>query len=202
MYLELHILRRTIMSAPSDSNITVHMTCSLDGYIADVSGGTSWMNHESSYPDGISLSQEYITQVLERIDCYIMGSKTYEKALELGWAYSDTPVIVMTSQIRSDHRPSVSFFDGELADLIHDISKQEYRSIWVVGGSSVVREFLLSGLVDEIVITFLPIIIGGGKPFFDNLKKEIRLDLSNVEVFDNGMVEITYQIIKTSHGMR
>lgn len=173
------------------------MVCSLDGYIGKADGDTSWMAHESHYPTGTSLSQEYVDAVLDNIDCYVMGSKTYEKTLELGWAYGDKPVVVVSSKERQSHRSTVSFFKGAQQPLIDTLHEKGYEKIWVVGGASLVKEYLINGFADQIIITFLPIIIGEGTLFFNAIGKEIKLELSHVEAFDNGMIEMTYQINKT-----
>ena len=68
-----------------DSTITLHMVSSLDGFIAKEDGSVSWMRSTDYYDKGIDLTEEYIAEFLESIDCYVMGSKTYEHAVELGW---------------------------------------------------------------------------------------------------------------------
>ena len=91
------------------------MVCSLDGFIAKNDGDVSWMNTSGNYPSGVDLTEEDIQAFLERVDCYVMGSKTYESALNLGWSYGDKPVKVLTSRDLVSLKESVEFLNGDLA---------------------------------------------------------------------------------------
>src|ERR1700747_1653113 len=92
-------------------SITLHVVSSLDGFIAKKDNSVSWMDNPGSvYEAGASLSEEEVATFLKSIDCYVMGSRTYEHALELGWPYGDTPVIVVTSRVRPSTRKSVEFY--------------------------------------------------------------------------------------------
>ena len=84
--------------AREEPRITLHMVSSLDGFIATKDGDISWMHSTDHFERGVILSDQDIADVLNSIDCYVMGSRTYEHALELGWPYGDTPVIVLTSR--------------------------------------------------------------------------------------------------------
>lgn len=172
------------------------MVSSLDGYIAKRNGDVSWMETNASYESGVSLSEEEISEFLEKIDCYIMGSKTYLNALELGWPYGDKPVFVVTSQQLESNRPSVQFFSGDLESFVRETLSAQYSNIWMVGGANLTRQFIRGNLGDEIVITILPILLGDGIPFFNEINKEVQLHLKDVKGYKNGLVEMHYEIIK------
>jgi len=72
------------------------MVSSLDGFIAKKDGSVSWLKSTDNYEKGITLSEEDVEEFIKTIDCYVMGSRTYEHALELGWPYGEVPVIVLT----------------------------------------------------------------------------------------------------------
>jgi dihydrofolate reductase len=79
----------------STKKITLHMVSSLDGFIAKKDDSVSWLESSGRvYEPGASISEEEIAVFLKSVDCYVMGSRTYEHALELGWPYGDTPVVV------------------------------------------------------------------------------------------------------------
>ena len=179
-------------------NLTLHMVASLDGFIARKDGTTDWMHSTDSYPEGVALTEDYITEFLNSIDCYVMGSRTYEHALELGWAYGDTPVVVMTSRKLKAERKSVTFFSGDLNTLMQQL-KATYRNVWMVGGAALTKAFLIAKLADEIVITYLPILLGDGLLFFDYIGLEQQLHLKAVTPFNDGMVELTYEIVKNKN---
>lgn len=104
--------------ADKQSKVTIHMVSSLDGFIAKADGDVSWLHSTDNYENGVTLTDDYITEFVDSIDCYVMGSKTYEHALELGWAYGDKPVYVLTSRNLNTVRENVEFCSGDLAGLI------------------------------------------------------------------------------------
>src|SRR5499427_5991143 len=92
-------------------SVTLHMVSSLDGFIAKRDNSVSWLNSPGSvYEAGVSISVEEIATFLKGIDCYVMGSRTYEHALELGWPYGDTPVVVVTGREWPPARKSVESY--------------------------------------------------------------------------------------------
>ena len=178
--------------------ITIHMVSSLDGMIARADNSMSWFETTDLYEKGEAGLD--VWEFLKTVDCYIMGSRTYELALELsrsyGWAYGDTPTIVMTSRGLPVERESVETYSGTPEALVNDRLKPSYRNVWVVGGAALTKSFITAGLADEIRMSVLPIILGGGKPFFENIRQEYLLHLSNVVAYRNGMVELCYDLRK------
>ena len=185
------------------SLVTIHMVSSLDGFIAKPDGDVSWMHASTTYEKGVLLSEEAIADFVKSIDCYVMGSRTYEHALELGWPYGDTPVVVMTRRnLRSD-RANVRFQDGPLHEIVADL-KARFRNIWLVGGAALTRAFIQAGLADEIVISIIPVLLGQGTRFFDDIGEELPLQLEDVTAYRDGTVELIYEVLKrdddkTSH---
>jgi len=174
------------------------MVCSLDGFIAKKDNDISWMHSTDRYEDGIVPTKEFITEFLKSIDCYVMGSKTYEHALELGWAYGDTPVVVLTQRKLTTNRATVELNSGDLHKLVNEHLQPKFKNIWVVGGAKVAKEFVRMGLVDEIRMSIMPVLLGDGLLFFDYLGKEQRLHLKNTTAYKDGMVELHYELIKSS----
>lgn len=177
------------------------MAASLDGYVARQDGSVDWMDTKDKYPDGESMTAEFIETFLETIDCYVMGSRTYEMALEFdkqdqGWSYGDKPCYVLTTRELETTRDTVSLHNCDIAELINDQLKPKHRSIWIVGGCELCTHCINLGLVDEISYTILPVLIGEGMPFFSKLSKDVALHLLEERAYDNGVVELTYQVIK------
>ena len=179
-----------------NSKVTIHMVSSLDGFISKKDGSVSWMHSTDYYDKGIELTKEYIAEFLESIDCYVMGSKTYELAIELGWPYGDVPVFVLTNRNLKSDKENVQFLSGDLTEMVTNKLKPTYANIWMVGGTMLTKEFLRLGLADAINITIIPTLLGNGTLFFDYIGKEISLHLKDVAAFKDGMVELWYEIIK------
>ncbi|NNF33785.1 MAG: dihydrofolate reductase [Saprospiraceae bacterium] len=178
------------------SIVTIHMVSSIDGFIAKKDGDVSWMKSSDHFDKGIELTNEIIAGFLDKIDCYVMGSKTYEDALKLGWPYGHKPVYVLTERNLVDERETVHFHNEDPSFLINDKLRRQFQNIWMVGGSQLTKAFLQHNLADEIIVTWMPIILGDGMLFFDFIGKEIPLHLKEVTAFKDGMVELTYDILR------
>ena len=178
--------------------ITIHMVSSLDGYIAKKDNSVSWFETSDNYEKGVSGQDP--EEFLKTIDCYVMGSRTYEHALELsksyGWAYGDMPTIVVTHRNLPIDRQNIEIYSGDLNKLVNERLKPNYRNVWLVGGAMLAKDFIRLNLADEIRQSILPIILGDGTPFFDQIGQEQALHLKDVTAYKNGMVELCYEIRK------
>jgi dihydrofolate reductase len=173
--------------------VTLHMVSSLDGFIAKRDNSVSWLDSPgSAYEAGVSISVEEVVSFLKTIDCYVLGSRTYEHALELGWPYGDTPVVVVTSREWPSARKSVEFHSGDLKSLVEVKLAPRYRNIWLVGGAMLSQRFLELRLVDEIRLTIAPVLLGDGLRLFGDSTTEERWKLKNVVAYKNGFVELSY----------
>jgi len=178
------------------------MVSSLDGFIAKKDNSVSWFETSDRYEKGITVTDQAAQDFLKTIDCYVMGSRTYEHALELskkyGWAYGDVPTIAVSSRNLPVERKNIEIYYGDLESLVNDRLKPNYKNVWIVGGAMLAREFVLLNLADEIRLSVLPIILGDGIPFFDHIGKEQALHLKDVTAYKTGMVELWYEIKKDS----
>lgn len=177
------------------------MAASLDGFIARRDGSVDWMETSDAFENGETLAPEFIEQFLKSIDCYLMGSKTYETALGFemkgfGWAYGDKPVFVLTHRELPVTRDTIEFVSGDLGDLVSGRLRQDYTNIWVAGGGKLAGDLLGLGLVDEIAYTIIPVLIGDGIPFFEGLNRDVRLHLLEVKAYKNGMVAMRHGVRK------
>lgn len=173
--------------------ITLHMVSSLDGFIAYKDNTVSWLESAGGvYEAGVSISEEEAAAFVRSIDCYVLGSRTYEHALELGWPYGDTPTVVLTNRKLSSAKKNVEFYSGDLKRLVDAKLAPQYRNIWLVGGAMLCQRFLDLGLVDEIRLTVAPVLLGAGLRLFDGSSREQRWNLKNVVAYKNGFVEVLY----------
>src|SRR5476651_702487 len=104
--------------------ITIHMVSSLDGIIAKKDNSVSWFETSDYYEKGVGLTEQDTAEFLKTIDCYVMGARTYEHALELsksyGWAYGDVPTIVLTHRKLPVERQNIEIYSGDLGKLVNE----------------------------------------------------------------------------------
>jgi dihydrofolate reductase len=185
--------------ANTDSRVIIHMAASLDGFIARKDGRVDWLETSDEFAAGETLDSTFVETFLKTIDCYVMGSRTYETALSFevngfGWAYGDKPVFVLTTRDLPRTRDTVEFYAGDLAQFVNGRLRPAFRSIWFVGGGVVSGECLRLGLADEVRYSILPVLIGDGIRFFEKLSKDITLHLAQVKAYKSGTVELCYQV--------
>ena len=176
------------------------MAASLDGFIARKDGRVDWMETADTFDSGATLQPGDVEAFLATIDCYVMGSRTYETAMHFeaqgfGWAYGDKPTFVLTTRGLPRIRDTVELYAGGLAQLVNERLRPRFRSIWFAGGGAVSGECLRLGLADEVRYSILPVLIGEGVPFFEKLDRDVALHLMETKAYKNGMVELRYQVL-------
>ncbi len=183
----------------ADSRVTIHMAASLDGFIARTDGSVDWLETSDEFVGGATMEPAFVEAFLKTIDCYVMGSRTYETAVNFeakgfGWSYGDKPTFVLTRRELPRIRDTIEFYSGDLARFVNSRLRPTFRSIWFVGGGAVCGECLRLGLADEIRYSILPVLIGEGIPFFGKLDSDAALHLAEVNAYQNGMVELRYEV--------
>lgn len=185
--------------ADSRSRVTIHMAASLDGFVARKDGSVDWLETSDEFADGETLDPAFVESFLKSIDCYVMGSRTYETALRFeaqgfGWAYGDKPTFVLTTRTLPRTRDNVEFYEGDLTEFVNGRLRPAFRTIWVAGGGRVAAECLRLGLADDVSYAILPVVIGDGIRFFDGLDRDVALHLAAVKAYRSGMVELRYEV--------
>src|SRR3954447_11348514 len=185
----------------TESRVTIHMAASLDGFIARKDGSVDWMETADEFASGENMDPEFVEAFLKTIDCYVMGSRTYETAINFeaqgsGWAYGDKPTFVLTHRQLPRTRDNVQFHSGDLGAFVNERLRASFRSIWFVGGGFVSGECLRLGLADEVRYSILPVLIGDGIRFFDKLERDVALHLAEVKAYKSGTVALRYKVRK------
>jgi dihydrofolate reductase len=181
------------------SRVTIHMVASLDGFIARKDGSVGWLEIADRFEGGDTMSPEFVEEFLKTIDCYVMGSRTYETALDfeakgLGWSYGAKPTFVLTTRKLRKTRETVEFCSGDLARVVAERLRPNFHSIWFVGGGEVSGACLRLGLADEVRYSIMPILLGDGISFFEGLDKDVALHLAEVKAYQTGMVALRYEV--------
>src|SRR6187431_3320039 len=185
--------------ANTDSHVTIHMAASLDGFIARKDGSVDWLETSDEFAGGETMAPEAVEAFLKTIDCYVMGSRTYETALGFeakgfGWSYGDKPTFVLTHRELPRTRDTVELYSGDLAQLVNERLRPRFRSIWFAGGGAVSGECLRRGLANEVRYSILPVLIGDGIPFFEKLDSDVALHLTEVKAYKSGTVALCYEV--------
>ena len=183
-----------------------YCAASLDGFIAESDDTLDWlMKYEGSFEgDGVEPMKGSYDRWYDGIGAIVMGSVTYEfilghmAATGGEWAYEGKPTWVLTT--RDLPRPEgegvdVRFANAAVADLYDEmIGASGGRHLWVMGGGNIASQFADEGLLDEVLVTVVPVVLGEGKPLFDRRLPGGPMQLAGTRVFDTGMVELRYEI--------
>ena len=177
---------------------------SLDGYIAEADDSIDWLTgyepaaaYEGS--DAVPMKGTY-DRFFEGVGALIMGSATYEFVLDEveTWPYSGRPTWILSS--RDLPRPDgagddLHIVQASVRDLYDElVAAAGDRHLWVVGGGNVASQFADEGLLDELIVTVVPVVLGEGKPLFDRRLPGGPMRLTGARAFDTGMVELRYEI--------
>lgn len=154
------------------SNI-VFIATSLDGYIADKNGGIDWL-HTIPNPEGNDMG--YAKHV-DSIDALVMGRNTLDMVLSFGidWPYSK-PVFVLSNTMTSvpeGYEDKVFLVKGALVEVLADIHAKGFKNLYIDGGVTI-QNFLKEDLIDELIITTIPVLLGGGSPLFGDLNAPLH----------------------------
>lgn len=168
----------------------VYIAMSVDGYIADVVGGVSWLGGEAQDHPG---DQGY-GALMARIDTIVMGMRTYRQIVtELSpgcWVYPGKRTYVVTrSPLRGE--PEVAFTSESPAALIDRLKEEPGGDIWICGGAQIVRALAAANRVDEYQLSVIPVLLGGGVRLFGGEMPALPLHLAQVNE-ENGIVRATY----------
>lgn len=168
---------------------SVFIATSLDGYIARESGAIDWL----SIVHPLDESHGY-DAFFASIDTIVVGRGTYDTVLAFAdWPYSGKRVLVMTTRPPQQSRCGEEFFSGsamEVASRLGDV-----RRVYVDGGN-VIRQFFAAGLVDDLTLSVIPIVLGGGIRLFSGGEGEHRLELVGHQAWPSGLVQMRYRVAR------
>lgn len=172
----------------------VYVATSIEGYIARPDGGLDWLGSPDEEPD--EEIQASWVDFIGSVDHMVMGRKTFEKVLELGaWPYEDVSVTVLSKTMGGvpDHLlGKVDISALEPSALLVRLSGLNRRRVYVDGGQ-VIRSFLRADLIDELIITTIPVLLGAGIPLFGKLDDDLTWEHTRTQTFQGGLVQVGYR---------
>jgi dihydrofolate reductase len=168
--------------------VILFIATSLDGRIAGPDDDISWLFTDADY--GYS-------DFVSKVDALIMGRGTYQVVNTFGdWPYKGKKTFVVTrSKDITVTTALTTAFNGDLVDLVADLSEQGCERVWLVGGGELVTSFVQQELIDEIIVSLHPVLLGTGVPLFTGIFPRVMLDLEGIESYDSGLVQLRYAVV-------
>jgi dihydrofolate reductase len=170
--------------------VKLFIASSLDCYIAREGGGIDWLFTDDDYG---------YTKFYDSIDTIIVGRKSYDQSLAFDeYPYKGKKVYVFTRKKvrKNNNEQDVEYIDTNIEDFVTSLTHSVGKDIWLLGGGEIVSVLLNAGLVDEIILSIHPIILGTGIPLFRDIQKEVNLKLENSLSFDSGLTQLCYKVLK------
>ncbi len=170
------------------SKSILYIATSLDGFVAGPDDGISWLFR---YND---VDYEF-DEFFSGIGAVIQGRRTYDIEVRNGWRMpTPVPTFVMSHRApeRKPARTDVVFTSEDIEEVLKKAKGMTGKDIWIEGGADVAQQFLRRGLVDEIILSIVPLILGDGIRLFGKTDSPIELQLRGTRTFDKGLVQLFY----------
>jgi dihydrofolate reductase len=168
---------------------SVFIGTSLDGFIARSNGDLDWLPHGGGEEHGYDA-------FMARVDALVIGRKTFETVLAFDtWPYGEKPVFVLSTQPLATAPPGavVERLSGEPADILAELAARGIQHVYVDGGVTIQR-FLRAGLIQRLIITRVPVLIGTGIPLFGPIQRDIALTHIATRQYASGLVQSEYEV--------
>jgi dihydrofolate reductase len=195
-------------NVPEMGRVQYYAAATLDGYIAEADDNLDWLlRYEGTYagpeaePGPMSGGGGY-ERFYEGVGALVSGSTTYEWVLDhlTAWPYAGKPVWVLSSrELRTPEGDDVDVrvVRGEVTELHEEIlASAGERNLWILGGGNLASQYADAGLLDEVLVTVVPVVLGTGKPLFERRVQGAPLKLTGTSVFETGMVELRYEVMR------
>jgi dihydrofolate reductase len=176
---------------------SVYIAISLDGYISRPDGSIDWLHRVNrQVPEGEDLGYYHF---IDTVDCLIMGRSTFEQVLTFSaWPYGGKQVVVMSRRgvdVPAALKNRVSVSGESPEQLLQRLGREGVRHVYVDGGA-LIHSFLAAGLIDEMIITTVPVLLGAGKPLFGALPADLSVQHVSTQAYDFGFVQSTWRIAR------
>jgi dihydrofolate reductase len=174
-------------------NVILYIATSLDGFIAKKDGGLDWLE---TFPHPKKEDYGYV-KLLNRIDTTLMGKNTFDFVAQYEGPFpypNSTNYVFSNSDIESDL--PIQIISGDAVAFLKDLKQLPGKDIWLIGGGRLNASFANAGLIDEIIITQIPVYLGEGIPVFQPLTSTLNLTLIQSKTYDNGVQLLTLQTEK------
>jgi dihydrofolate reductase len=169
-----------------------YVAASVDGFIATPDGGLDWLGPFESSGEDYGYWDFYAS-----IDAVVMGSRTYEQALGFPeWPYPDKPVRVASRRVLPAAGTNVVVTDCEPATLLGELAEKRAKRVWLVGGGALAGSFAAAGLIDEYIISTIPVLLGTGVPLLGGCAASNTLRLVDSTTYPDGVMQVVYRPVR------
>jgi dihydrofolate reductase len=170
----------------------VFIARSLDGYIADKNGGLDWLN---SVPNPDQLDFGY-SEFIKDIDALLMGRITFETvcAFDCDWPYKQKVFVLSTTlhSVPEAYKEKAEIVKGPVSEILGKINQKGFTNLYI-DGAKTIQSFLRADLIDELIITTIPVLLGGGTSLFGELPAKMELEHLESKVYLNALVQDRYR---------
>ncbi len=176
----------------AERSVVLYLALTIDGYIARQNGSLDWLPGAEDGPVDDSPSEDFGYGALEgRIDTAIFGRRTFAQVKAMGHDPNPDKTRYVFSRNPVDFDGVIGWSDSAQA-LIDELRSKPGKDIWLVGGANIADEFLRADLVDEIILTVFPLLLGSGIPLFMSGRPEAQFKLKSTESYSAGIVSLHY----------
>ena len=167
--------------------VILSVAVSLDGFIEGRNGEYDWCSADPDYS---------LTEFFKRFDAIFIGRKTYDMSSEMEGGPPGFPKYkeYIFSTTLDKVKKGATLIRSNIKTEVEKIKNERGKDIWLFGGAGLTTSLMNLGLVDELSLTVFPILLGGGKPLFNNIKERIKLSLGDIKTYSKGAVSITYNV--------
>jgi dihydrofolate reductase len=171
--------------------VSVYLALSLDGYIAREDGGLDWLERMQVPGEDYGYAEFY-----GGVDALVLGRRTYDAVLDFpDWPFDGKRVVVLTHRpLRPRHGERAHA--GALEPLLRELAREGARRVYLDGGNAV-RGALAEGLVDDLTLSWVPVVLGRGRPLFDRSLLSSEWQLAGSRAFSTGLVQCRYHRRRT-----
>lgn len=172
--------------------IKLFIASSVDGFIARPDGDIGWLDAVAAAGEDYGYAAFY-----ETVDTIVLGRKTYDKVLSFGieFPHKNKSTYVITRTPRASEG-NVHFYTGDLTALIKQLKATGTKDVYIDGGAELVHALLSEQLIDEITVSYIPVLLGAGIRLFKESFPEQKLKLTTVKSFSSGLVQVVYEVLR------
>jgi dihydrofolate reductase len=173
-----------------ERKVVLYIAMSLDGYIATKENSIDFLSMVEQQGEDYGYAE-----FVKTVDTVIIGRKTYDKVLAMGFEYphADKDVYIVTRT----ERPAIGnfkFYTGDLAQLVNNLKAQSGKNIYCDGGAEIANELMKNNLIDELIVSIIPVLLGDGIKLFNDGRPEKELNLVSLKQFESGLVQLHYMV--------
>ncbi len=180
---------------------SVYIATSADGYIATSDGGVDWLHTAGNLEADMGSEDMGFKSFMNSVDCMIMGRKCMEIISSMNltpeqWVYGDIHIVALSNSIKEppeNLQGKVEMYSGNIRDLVSDLERKGFKHAYIDGGSTI-TSFLNLQLINEMIITKVPVLLGEGVPLFGKINSLINLENADASAFPNDFIQIKYDV--------